>query len=219
MVQKLLHPYSPYHPSGAVSGAACCREKPVDAGGAFCYNVKAINGAVLKWSKRRDSKSSWLFGRGNPIFLGFKPLFGDCFKAFFGGFSPEILSKVFPERSARSNNLICGAVLKWSKRRDSKSRRPRKGCQGSNPCCSAKPNGQMNFIRLSILFCRNSARCTLSFWGLASCGCIAIAQTFQHSLCRRKFGSVVQVGIDVGGGGEVAVAQPFLDLLHGNAVC
>lgn len=88
MVQKLLHPYSPYHPSGAVSGAACCREKPVDAGGAFCYNVKAINGAVLKWSKRRDSKS----------------------------------------------------------------RRPRKGCQGSNPCCSAKPNGQMNFIRLSILF-------------------------------------------------------------------
>ena len=154
-MQKLLHPYSPYHPSGAVSGAVCCREKPVDAGGAFCYNVKAINGAVLKWSKRRDSKS----------------------------------------------------------------RRPRKGCQGSNPCCSAKPNGQMNFIRLSILFCRNSARCTLSFWGLASCGCIAIAQTFQHSLCRRKFGSVVQVGIDVGGGGEVAVAQPFLDLLHGNAVC
>ena len=81
MVQKLLHPCSPYHPSGAVSGAACCREKPVDAGGAFCYNVKAINGAVLKWSKRRDSKS----------------------------------------------------------------RRPRKGCQGSNPCCSAKPNGQMEF--------------------------------------------------------------------------
>ena len=36
--------------------------------------------------------------------------------------------------------------------KDSKSRRPRKGCQGSNPCCSAKPNGQMNFIRLSILF-------------------------------------------------------------------
>ena len=73
--------------------------------------------------KRSHSKSSWLFGRGNPIFLGFKPLFSDCFKAFFGGFSPKILSKVFPERSARSNNLICGAVLKWSKRRDSKSRR------------------------------------------------------------------------------------------------
>lgn len=76
----------------------------------------------------------------------------------------------------------------------------------------------MNFIHLSILFCRNIAR-PLCLWGLASCGCIAIAQTFQHSLCRRKFGSVVQVGIDVGGGGEVAVPQSFLNLLHGNAIC
>ena len=45
-----------------------------------------------------DSKSSWLFGRGNPIFLGFKPLFSDCFKAFFGGsllkFSPKFSRSV-----------------------------------------------------------------------------------------------------------------------------
>ena len=27
------------------------------------------------------------------------------------------------------------------------------------------------------------------------------------------------MGVDVGGGGEVAVTQPFLNLLHGNAVC
>lgn len=45
-----------------------------------------------------DSKSNWLFGRGNPIFLGFKPLFSDCFKAFFGGsllkFSPKFSRSV-----------------------------------------------------------------------------------------------------------------------------
>lgn len=132
MVQKLLHPYSPYHPSGAVSGAACCREKPVDAGGAFCYNVKAINGAVLKWSKRRDSKS----------------------------------------------------------------RRPRKGCQGSNPCCSAKPNGQMNFIRLSILFFCFSAEYAhgyksgynrQSFYWPVQKSLVCVCRCTQFSGCQRNF--------------------------------
>lgn len=27
------------------------------------------------------------------------------------------------------------------------------------------------------------------------------------------------MGVNIGGGGEVAVTQPFLNLLHGNAVC
>ena len=27
------------------------------------------------------------------------------------------------------------------------------------------------------------------------------------------------MGVNVGGGGEIAVTQPFLNLLHGNAVC
>ena len=33
-----------------------------------------------------------------------------------------------------------GGVLKWSKRRDSKSRRPVTGCKGSNPFSSANKN-------------------------------------------------------------------------------
>ena len=35
------------------------------------------------------------------------------------------------------NNAVFGGVLKWSKRRDSKSRRPVTGCKGSNPFSSA----------------------------------------------------------------------------------
>ena len=35
----------------------------------------------------------------------------------------------------------------------------------------------------------------------------AIAQPFQHRLCRRELGSVIEVGVNVGGGGEVAVPQ------------
>ena len=27
------------------------------------------------------------------------------------------------------------------------------------------------------------------------------------------------MGVNIGGGGEVAVPQPFLNLLHGNAIC
>ena len=41
-----------------------------------------------------------------------------------------------------------GGVLKWSKRRDSKSRRPVTGCKGSNPFSSAKNR----IPRLGVLF-------------------------------------------------------------------
>ena len=60
---------------------------------------------------------------------------------------------------------------------------------------------------------------TLSLGRMASCGRIAIAQPFHHRLCRRELGSIIEVGVNIGGGGEVAVTQPFLNLLHGNAVC
>ena len=49
------------------------------------------------------SKSNWLFGSGFPVLI------------FFGDFLlSEILSKVFPECTERSKNLISGALLKWS---------------------------------------------------------------------------------------------------------
>ena len=39
-----------------------------------------------------------------------------------------------------------------------------------------------------------------------------------HRLCRGDFRLVIQVGVDVRRGGEVAVAQPLLNVLEGNAV-
>src|SRR5699024_10957301 len=55
----------------------------VDAGAGFCYNRKAAKpntvGGVLKWSKRRDSKSVRIFGSQISKGQGVKPLFeGGC---------------------------------------------------------------------------------------------------------------------------------------------
>ena len=43
-------------------------------------------------------------------------------------------------------------------------------------------------------------------------------QNVVHDVCRRKLGLIIQVTVDVRRGADVAVTQPFLDLLHGNIV-
>ena len=43
-------------------------------------------------------------------------------------------------------------------------------------------------------------------------------QNVVHDVCGRKLGLIIQVAVDVCRGADVAVAQPFLDLLHGNVV-
>ena len=40
----------------------------------------------------------------------------------------------------------------------------------------------------------------------------------EDRICRRNLGAVVQVGVDVAGGGDVAVTKPLLNILQGNAV-
>ena len=45
------------------------------------------------------------------------------------------------------------------------------------------------------------------------------AQSVHHSVSGGQLGIVVQMRVDVGCCREVAVSQPFLNLLHGNAVC
>ena len=43
-------------------------------------------------------------------------------------------------------------------------------------------------------------------------------QNIVHNVCGRKLGLIVQMAVDVRRGADVAVTQPFLDLLHGNIV-
>lgn len=40
----------------------------------------------------------------------------------------------------------------------------------------------------------------------------------EDRICRRNLGAVVQVGVDVAGGGDVAVTKPLLNIFQGNAV-
>ena len=75
---------------------------------------------------------------------------------------------------------------------------------GSNPTRSAKRQFSCGFCRLRTGFLLDRGQRTF--------------QSVHHCIRRGKLGIVVQVGIYVGGGREVTVSKPFLDLLHGNAV-
>lgn len=44
------------------------------------------------------------------------------------------------------------------------------------------------------------------------------AQGAEHGVRRAGLGVRLQVGVDVGGRAEIAVPEPFLNLLHGNMV-
>ena len=134
----------------------------VDAGAGFCYNNKAAKqntvGGVLKWSKRRDSKSCMDFGSWVSDNLGMKPLFLSM------EYRGKRLSLLYfsPKDSLAFHNFISGAVLKWSKRRDSKSRRTAR-LPGFKSLLLRQTEGTDEFlIRLSPLFCRRTVQiCTL----------------------------------------------------------
>ena len=38
-------------------------------------------------------------------------------------------------------------------------------------------------------------------------------------ICRRNLVAVIQMGVDVGGRSNIAVSEPFLDVLQRNAIC
>ena len=43
-------------------------------------------------------------------------------------------------------------------------------------------------------------------------------QDIVHDVCGHKLGLIVQMAVDIRRGADVAVTQPFLDLLHGHVV-
>ncbi len=71
----------------------------------------------------------------------------------------------------------------------------------------------MNFLFICpLFFCRRTVQIYVLLGGIPQ------AETGGHCLGRGEFGTVIQMSINVCRGGEIAVAQPLLDLLHGNAV-
>ena len=54
-------------------------------------------------------------------------------------------------------------------------------------------------------------------WGLFDC-LQSTAQSVYHSVSRGQLGIVVQMCVDVSSGRKITMPQPFLNLLHGNAV-
>ena len=77
----------------------------------------------------------------------------------------------------------------------------------------------MNFLFICPLFFAGAPyRFVPCAEGFALLGGISQAETGGHRLGRGEFGTVIQMSIDIGCGGEIAVSQPLLNLLHGNAI-
>ena len=75
---------------------------------------------------------------------------------------------------------------------------------GSNPSISASQSK----VRFALIF----------LFAVSGNHIQSALQTVCHSRCREPFGIAFQMRIDIGCGGKVAVTEPFLDLLHGDAV-
>ena len=73
-------------------------------------------------------------------------------------------------------------------------------------------------LRRGIRFKQRVVRLDDSIPAAAKVVCFRQADSFHHRLCRGQLGSVVQVGVDVSRGREIAVLQPFLNLLERNTV-
>ena len=48
--------------------------------------------------------------------------------------------------------------------------------------------------------------------------CFSRVKQREDRICRSNLGAVIQVGVDVAGGADIAVTRPLLNILQGNAV-
>ena len=109
---------------------------------------------------------------------------------------------------------------------DSKSFDGQKPSVGSNPTPSAseKPSHIKALRPYDWAFLFANLPLLHMFFGKNSClppsgSGVRQAEDVVHHICRRELGLIVQMAVDVRRGADVAVTQPFLDLLHGHVVC
>ena len=75
------------------------------------------------------------------------------------------------------------------------------------------------FALLRLFYARISSLCAFGDFPVAfKAAALRQNKPCLHRLCRGDFRLVIQVGVDVRRGGEVAAAQPLLNVLEGNAV-
>ena len=102
------------------------------------------------------------------------------------------------------NGGLHGEMSEWFMVQLSKSCELRSSV-GSNPTLSAiSISSQVVYAACGLFFLSEAFQ--------------SIAQAIDHGFSGGEFGAVIQMGVDIGGGGEIAVSQPFLDLLHRYAV-
>ena len=108
---------------------------------------------------------------------------------------------------------------------DSKSFDGQKPSVGSNPTPSAseKPSHIKALRPYDWAFLFANLPLLHMIFGKNSClppsgSGVRQAEDVVHHICRRELGLIVQMAVDVRRGADVAVTQPFLDLLHGNIV-
>lgn len=114
-------------------------------------------------------------------------------------------SLLIPKGFQGVNGGLHGEMSEWFMVQLSKSCELRSSV-GSNPTLSAiSICSQVAHVACGLFFLSEAFQCT--------------AQAIDHSFCGGKLGTVIQMSVDICGGREVAVSQPFLDLFHGYTVC
>ena len=103
----------------------------------------------LPWSRRRNTPGMFVKGRFSTDFFDHFEYNRPCGLSNWRSLRAALLFCVLALIFCGATAIICplteyGGVLKWSKRRDSKSRRPGNWCMGSNPISSAKKKRQFS---------------------------------------------------------------------------
>ena len=140
-------------------------------------------------------------------------------------FTISYRSCVFFLHSSRASITleIYGELSERSKVRHSKCRVPKRNLGFESLTLRQKPSHIKAFAHMTGLFFSLKVTSAYMIFGKSSgvpagLPCIRQSQDIVHYICRGDLGLVIQVGVDVRRGGEVAMAQPLLNVLERHAV-
>ena len=124
---------------------------------------------------------------------------------------------------ARITLEIYGELSERSKVRHSKCRVPKRNLGFESLTLRQKPSHIKAFAHMTGLFFSLKVTSAYMIFGKSSgvpagLPCVQQSQNIVHYICRGDLGLVIQMAVNIRRRADVAVAQPFLDLLHGHVV-
>ena len=124
---------------------------------------------------------------------------------------------------ARITLEIYGELSERSKVRHSKCRVPKRNLGFESLTLRQKPSHIKAFAHMTGLFFSLKVTSAYMFFGKnsgvpAGLPCVRQSQDIVHYICRGDLGLIIQMAVNIRRRANIAVAQPLLNLLEGNAV-